>query len=213
MRGSLRGACLTLINSGAGAWVSTASQQSPDPRAGSETQMTPSSLLESTKKTPYLPPFRPPPYDFLTGIPNVGSRAMKQSSSGIHRSLLGLSNLALRGLLRVHPQSERPSFEGQAERFSFPDCGRSESRSNNVICQVLQLPGLVLPTASCRLGSPWAFLNLTKCGAHAGSFSVHSPPTPAPVDFYSTADLMRAPSQRDGPRWKMPELWGTFPRS
>lgn len=73
-----------------------------------------------------------------------------------------------RSAQRVHPPSERPSFEGQAERFSFPDCGRSESQSNNVICQVLQLPGLVVPTASCCLDSHWASLSLTKCGVHAG---------------------------------------------
>lgn len=139
---------------------------------------------------------------------HAGSKGGKQSSLATLLAQPGPQRIAQ----RVHPQSKRPSFEGQAERFSFPDCRGSESRSNNVICQVLQLPGLVVPTASCCLDSHWAFLSLPKCGDSAAGFSVHSPPSPAPVITFSRANPMGGTQPK---RWvrrgKCQEYGASFP--
>lgn len=98
MTGFLRGSCLIPTNFRARVWVPRASQQSPNLWAGSGAQIAPSSLLESTRRTPCLPGLTFPIHDLLTcGILSVGSRGAKQFSSGIKRSQLCLSNPALRG--------------------------------------------------------------------------------------------------------------------
>lgn len=125
---------------------------------------------------------------------HVGSKGGKQSSLATLLAQPGPQRIAQ----RVHPQTQRPPLKAKLRGSAFQTAAGSESRSNNVICQVLQLPGLVVPTASCCLDSHWAFLSLPKCGDHAAGFSVHSPPAPAPVITFSRANPMGAPSQRDG---------------
>lgn len=145
-------------DSRAGVWIPTKSQQSPDLWQGQELRHLP--LLSWKAQRGYLFFSLQAPNTWPSDMwdSHVGSRGMKQSSSAIKRSQLCLPNLALGGLLRGSTHSPSgPPLKARLRGSAFQTAEGSESRSNNVICQVLQLPGLVLPTASCCLDSHWAF--------------------------------------------------------